>query len=149
MRTIEAIRRSAVAVHTDQTVAEAAAAMDASGVGALCVIDGDRLVGIVTDRDLTRRALARKLPADARVDSVMTTPVLSIDADADLRDAFPLLRANAVRRLPVVRDGERLVGMITADDLLVDLVADLGDLVRPVAAEVLFGHHDSAVPTVA
>lgn len=145
MRTIDTLRRSAVAVTPDQTVRYAAQLMEQAGVGSLAVVEGERLVGIVTDRDLVRRALARDLPADARVDGVMTAPVVTIDADADLHAAFALFRSNAVRRLAVVR-GARFLGMITIDDLLIDLAADLTDLARPVTAEVLFGHHDSPVP---
>jgi CBS domain-containing protein len=119
--------------------------MERSGVGALAVIDGERLVGIVTDRDLVRRALAEDLPTDSRVDGVMSEPVVTIDADSDLHEAFGLFRVNAVRRLAVVRDGH-FVGMVTVDDLLIDLAGDLADLSRPVTAEVVFGHHDSRVP---
>jgi CBS domain-containing protein len=145
MRTIDAVRRSAVGVHPAQTIHDAATLMDQAGVGALAVVDGDELVGIVTDRDLVRRGLARGLTPEARVDGLMSAPVVTISADADLHDAFALFRAHAVRRLAVVRDG-RFTGMVTVDDLLMDLAADLSDLARPVAAEVLFGHHDSPVP---
>jgi CBS domain-containing protein len=75
----------------------------------------------------------------------MSAPVVTIDADADLHDAFGLFRKNAVRRLAVVRD-DRFVGMLSIDDLLIDLAADLSDLARPVTAEVIFGHHDSPLP---
>jgi CBS domain-containing protein len=119
--------------------------MEQAGVGSLAVVDGDELVGIVTDRDLVRRGLARDLAGDARVDGVMTSPVMTISADADLHAAFALFRSHAVRRLAVVQ-GTRFVGMVTIDDLLVDLAADLADLARPVTAEVLFSHHDSPVP---
>ena len=117
MRTIERLRRSAVGISPERTVHDAASVMDHAGVGALGVVDGDRLIGIVTDRDLVRRALSRNYPLDARVDGVMTSPVVTIDADADLHDAFALLRTHGVRRLGVVRGGE-FVGMITVDDLL-------------------------------
>ena len=145
MRLIDAVRRSGVGLRPDQTIREAAVVMEQAGVGSLAVIDGDELVGIVTDRDLVRRGLARDLSPDARVDGVMTSPVVTISAEADLHDAFALFRTHAVRRLAVVRDG-RFQGMITVDDLLVDVAADLSDLARPVAAEVLFSHHDSPVP---
>jgi CBS domain-containing protein len=145
MRTMDAVRRSGVGIAPERTIGEAAALMDQAGVGALAVLDHDRLVGLVTDRDLVRRGLARGLPADARVDGVMTAPVVTIDADADLHDAFGLFRTHALRRLAVVRDGA-FVGMITIDDLLIDVAADLADLARPVTAEVLFTHRDSAVP---
>jgi CBS domain-containing protein len=146
MKTIDTVRRSGFEIRPEQTVREAAESMERAGIGSLAVVDGDgRLVGIVTDRDLVRRVMARGQDADIRVDAVMTSPVVTIEADADLHDAFALFRANAVRRLAVVRDG-RFVGMVTVDDLLIDLAADLSDLARPVTAEVLFAHHDSQVP---
>jgi CBS domain-containing protein len=109
--------------------------MDQSGVGSLAVIDDGRLVGIVTDRDLVRRGLAQDLALTTPVEKVMSTPVVTIGAEADLHSAFRLFRTHAVRRLAVV-DFDDFVGMITVDDLLVDLAADLFDLARPVAAEV-------------
>lgn len=145
MRAIDEVRRSGVAVGPARTLHEAAAVMDQAGVGALAVVDDDRLVGIVTDRDLVRRGLARGLPPDARVDAVMTTPVVSIDAADDLHAAFELFRRHAVRRLVVVRDGA-FVGTITVDDLLIDLARDLGDLAHPVAAEVGSPQRDPLVP---
>jgi CBS domain-containing protein len=145
MRTTDGVRRSGIGIGPERTVREAAEVMEQTGVGALAIIDGERLVGIVTDRDLVRRALARGLPADSRVDGVMTAPVVTIDADADLHDAYAQFRTNAVRRLAVVR-GAHFVGMLSIDDLLIDLAADLADLARPVTAEVLFAHRDSAVP---
>jgi CBS domain-containing protein len=145
MRTIDAVRRSAVAVAPADTVQHAATIMDQAGVGALAVVDGPQLVGIVTDRDLVRRGLAAGLPGDARIDGVMTAPVVTIDADADVHEAFAAFRTHGIRRLAIQRDGS-FAGMITIDDLLVDIAADLADLARPVTAELLFPHRDPAVP---
>jgi CBS domain-containing protein len=145
MRTIDAVRRSGIGIGPERTIHAAAAVMEHSGVGSLAVIDGTQLLGIVTDRDLVRRALACGMPSDARVDGVMSSPVVTIAADADLHDAFALFRAHALRRLAVVRDG-RFVGMITVDDLLVDLAADLADLAEPVRSEIISAHHDAALP---
>jgi CBS domain-containing protein len=121
--------------------------MERSGVGSLAVIDGARLLGIVTDRDLVRRALAAGVSPDSRIDGVMTSPVVTIPFDADLRDAFPLFRTHGVRRLAVVQDDGQFAGMITIDDLLIDLAADLADLARPVSAEVIFGDHIASAST--
>jgi signal-transduction protein with cAMP-binding, CBS, and nucleotidyltransferase domain len=134
-----------VGISPGQTIRDAARAMEHAGIGSLAVIEDGELVGIVTDRDLVRRGIACDRPADSRVDSVMTSPVVTIDADADLHTAFAIFRNNAVRRLAVVRDGEFL-GTVTVDDLLVYLAADFADLVRPVTAELLFAHHDNPVP---
>jgi CBS domain-containing protein len=145
MQITEAIRRTGVTIGAERTVREAAELMEESGVGALVVLDDGQIAGIVTDRDLVRRVVARGVPADARVDSAMSTPVVTIAADADLHMAFGLFREHAIRRLAVVRDGE-LVGVLSADDLLIDLSADLADLVRPITAETVFGQRDSDVP---
>lgn len=147
MRTIDGVRRSAVGVRTDQTIREAALLMEQAGVGALAVLEEGRLVGIVTDRDLVRRAMARGMDPGARVDGVMTEPVLTVDADSELHDTFAVFREHAVRRLAVMRNGQ-LVGMLSIDDLLMDVAADLSDLARPVTAEVLFAHRESPVPAV-
>lgn len=145
MRIIDAVRRSGLGIAPDQTITEAAQLMDTAGVGSLAVVDNHEPVGIVTDRDLVRRAMAKGLAPDARVDAVMSMPVVTIDAEADMHGAFALFRRHALRRLAIVRDGQ-FVGMITIDDLLIDLAADLADLARPVTAEVLFSHRDSPTP---
>lgn len=145
MRAIEGIRRAGVSIGPDGTMRDAAELMERSGVGALAVLDGDHLVGIVTDRDLVRRGLARRLDPESRVDSLMTSPAVTIEADADLRTAYAIFRENAVRRLAVTERG-RFVGMLAIDDLLINLSADLADLVRPVTAETIYGHRDSPVP---
>ena len=72
------MRRSGVGIGPGRTVREPPRSWSRRG-GVRAVIDGTRLVGIVTDRDLVRRALAPGLAPDARVDSVMTTPVTTID----------------------------------------------------------------------
>ncbi len=149
MEAREAMRKELVAIAPDAPVHEAATLMDRHAVGALVVMEEERLLGIVTDRDLVVRGVARQLPVDARVDSVMTPDPIVLDAHADLRAALPIFRTHAFRRLPLV-DGDRVVGLLTVDDLLVDLIADLGDVVRPVTGEVIFGHpdlHQAPVPT--
>jgi len=145
MRAVELIRRSGVAVAPDRTMRDAAEVMERSGVGALAVLDGDHLVGIVTDRDLVRRGLARGLDPDVRVDALMSSPVVTVDAAADVHSAFAIFRTNAVRRLVVTERG-RFAGVLAIDDLLINLSADLTDLVRPVTAETIIGHRDTPVP---
>ena len=125
MRTIDATRRSTVGIESDRSITVAAQLMEQAGVGALAVLDGEAIVGIVTDRDLVRRAMARELPPDARVDAVMSTPVVVVEADADVRDAIATFGAHPLRRLPVVRDG-RFVGMFTVDDALIAIVPRSG-----------------------
>lgn len=147
MKTRELVAKEPVAVQGGMTLREAAALMESANVGALLVMDGVRLVGIATDRDIVVRAVAGAYPPDARIDSVMSTDVVSVDADADVHQAYRILGTHAVRRLPVL-DGDRVVGMITVDDLLVGLATDLERLVHPVIGELVFGHHPAPVPAV-
>lgn len=139
MRAVDAIRKPPVTIAPEASIAEAARLMDRHVVGALIVTDGDHPVGVVTDRDITVRAVARDVPADARVDAVMSHGVVALDAEADLRQALPIFHSHAIRRLPLIENGH-IVGMITTDDLLVDLIADLGDLVRPITGQIVFGY---------
>ena len=140
--------RGVVTIGVAETIGDAARRMEEHGVGALVVVDGDHLAGIVTDRDLVVRGLARGLPADARVDAVMTTDVVALDIRAEALAALDVMRRHDVRRIPVV-DGARPVGMLTADDLLVDLIHDLATVVQPVTSQVVLPQHPAALPVVA
>ena len=147
MKAIDAVRRPCVTVAPDTTIGRVAELMDAGAVGTVVVVGDDTVIGIVTDRDLVCRGLARRVGRDARVDSVMSTPVVAVEADSDLHDLYRLFREHAIRRV-VVTEGPTPAGVVSLDDLVMNLVSDLGDLVRPVTAEVLFGQHDAAVPAV-
>jgi signal-transduction protein with cAMP-binding, CBS, and nucleotidyltransferase domain len=92
-----------------------------------------------------RRGVAQDLPVDSRVDAVMSTPVLTVDADVDLHDAFTVFQLHRVRRLAVMFNG-RFIGILSLDDLLVDAATDLVALVSPLAAEIAAPHHDNGAP---
>jgi len=145
MQARDATRKSPVTISPEATVAEAATVMDREVVGALVVVDGDRPVGIVTDRDLVVRGVARRVPPDARVDSLMTTALVTLPADADIRRAVNLFHSQPFRRLPLVEDG-RVVGMLTADDLVIDMVTALGSAIRPIFGQVVFGTPEPEAP---
>jgi CBS domain-containing protein len=148
MKVYESIRRSAVAVEVDRPVAEVARVMEQAAVGSVVVLDGGTPVGIVTDRDLVRRWLAHRLEPEARIDAIMSTPLVTIPADADVRDVYRLFDAHAVRRIAAVDPDGSLVGVLSVDDVLMNLVADLTAVVKPVTAEVLFGQRDAGLPAV-
>jgi CBS domain-containing protein len=145
MRAIDAIRRPPQTIQADRTVTDAAVLMDRLAVGALVVVDRDRPVGIVTDRDLVVRGMSRRCAPNARIDSVMSTDVVTMDAHADLRDATGVFASHAFRRLPLL-DGDLLVGMLTVDDLIVNATADLAELTRPVTGQVIFAHPEASLP---
>jgi CBS domain-containing protein len=154
MKVRDAKAKSPVQINADATVADAAQLMDRFGVGAVVVVDPGtgQPVGIVTDRDLVVRGVARRVPADARVDSMMSTDIVTIDGDDDIREAYKLFAAHPFRRLPVV-SGEDFVGMLTVDDLLVYLACilesatgELSELVRAVGVQLSSAHPEPVSP---
>lgn len=141
--------RHPVTIACDATIAAAAQLLADRGVGALVVTDHDRPVGIVTDRDLVTRALAKGVPTDARVDSCMTANLLALDADAEFDDLVHTFGHHAVRRVAVV-DHDRVVGVVSLDDVLVHLAGGLGDVTKVLAAQIMFPHayDEPSVPAV-
>lgn len=147
MRVSELFRKPPVTLPAGATLSDAAALMDEEVVGAIVVVDDDgRPVGIVTDRDIVLRAVAKRLPPDARLDAVMTTDLVTLPADADVTVAVSVFEERDFRRLPLVDVDDRVVGMITVDDLVVHEVAAFSRLLRPVVGQVLFGHPEPKVP---
>ncbi|MCF3180087.1 CBS domain-containing protein [Streptomyces polychromogenes] len=126
----------AVSVTPTTTVGEAARRMAVHGVGCLAVTEGGALRGIVTDRDIAVRAVASGLDRDDPVLQVMTTPAVTVGVHDDIHTAYRTFRTSGVRRLPVL-DGHRVVGVLTVDDLLMDVFRRIADLLGPVAWSVL------------
>lgn len=148
MKVADLSARPAVTVGPGATLHDAAAEMDRCGVGCLVVVDDDRLVGVVTDRDLVVRGLAKGLAPDARVDAVMSMHVHAIDRHADIRDAIAAFHHHAVRRMPVV-DGDQVTGLVSLDDLIVTLAKVLGDVTHGLTAQLVFPHGGDEPPVPA
>jgi CBS domain-containing protein len=127
--------RRIMATTRSAPIAEAAAAMRRFQVGTLLVMeDADHSgqpIGIVTDRDLALHGFASESTA---VGSVMTPVVATIRQDADVHEALETMRAHGVRRLVVTRDGGAVCGILSVDDVVDGLSADLA-----AAAAVLKG----------
>jgi CBS domain-containing protein len=105
------------AVTPDTPVSEAAQLMEEEDVGSLPVLDGEELVGMVTDRDIVIRAVAKgKDPRGMPVRDVATREVVTVNADDSLGDALDLMAAHQVRRLPVVSEDRQLVGVLSQAD---------------------------------
>lgn len=148
MKVADLSARPAVTVAPDITIRQAALEMDRCGVGCLVVTDHDRLVGIVTDRDLVVRGIAKGLEPDARVDAVMSMHVHAIDRHADIRDAVAAFHHHAVRRMPVV-DHDQVTGLVSLDDLVVTLAKVLGDVTHGLTAQLVFPHGADEPPVPA
>jgi CBS domain-containing protein len=101
----------------DQTIREAASLMADIDVGSLPVGDNDRLVGMITDRDIVIRAVAQGKSADTKVAEVMSKEILyCLDTD-EIDDVARNMGKAQVRRLPVVNSDKRLVGIVSLGDL--------------------------------
>ncbi len=102
----------------DHTVLDAVLQMNEHKVGALVVVKRDRIVGIFTERDVLRRVVTQKRPAEQmRVEEVMTAPVRCAPASMELDEASRLMRDHRIRHLPVCDDQGKLVGLISIGDL--------------------------------
>ena len=107
------------AVTAQMTVREAARLMDEEDVGSLPVVDeGERLIGIVTDRDVAVRVVGRGLDSDKTVvGDVASQDVVALTPDHDLDDALRLMAQQQVRRVPIVQRENQLVGILAQADV--------------------------------
>ena len=129
MRVADVMSRHVEFIEADAPVQEAAVLMGELDVGALPVGAPERLEGVLTDRDILYRVVARGLDCAAvRVRDVLTTPVLSCRAEDNVRDAMDLMAAHHIRRLPVRDAAGRVVGWVTLADLSRRLLLDSGSL---------------------
>lgn len=127
----DAMSRDVRTVSPETTIKEAARIMADADIGALPVAAGDRLAGMVTDRDIAVRAIAIGKGPECTVGEVMTHDVLYCHEDEDLGLIAQNLAENQVRRLPVVDVDKRLVGIIS--------LADIADARADEAGEALEG----------
>jgi len=108
-----------ITVGEDDTVDKVAKLMDQHRIGSVVVVkDADEPVGVITERDIVRKVVAKdKLPSEIRAKEVMSTPLIVIDADEDVREAARKMAKFDIRRLIVMHKG-RMVGIVSARDLL-------------------------------
>ena len=120
MQLKDVMTRDVVVIGPDATLEDAAGRMDALDVGPLPVCENNRLVGMITDRDITVRSTAMgEDPKKAHVRDAMTRDVLCCHEDDDVREATRLMESKQVRRIPVLNREEQLVGIVSLGDLAV------------------------------
>ena len=117
MRVSEVMTREVQMANPEQPICDAARLMAEIDAGALPVSDGERLVGMITDRDIAVRAVAQQKPPTTRVRDVMSEEVLYCFDDQELDDVAQNMGDIKVRRLPVVNRDKRLVGILSLGDL--------------------------------
>lgn len=109
-------------VHPNDTVFSALQQLAQHEVGALVVMEGDQLVGVISERDYTRKvALLSKNSKETPVHSIMTRQVLTVTPETGTRHCMALMREKKIRHLPVVH-GSQVVGMISIRDIMDDLL---------------------------
>lgn len=125
----EICTKPVVTVGPEATIKEAARLMRTKNVGAVVVVNRNKPVGIVTDRDIAMAAVADGHdPTSATVQDVMRTNPTVIREDQGVFDAVKMLGARGVRRLPVVDRGGKLTGIVALDDLLILLGNEMGQV---------------------
>lgn len=117
MKVRDVMSRDVKTIPAHGTLHEVALLMKRHDIGSVPVAEDDRLIGMVTDRDLVVRALAEQLPPDTDVRSVMTDKVMYCFDDQDLSDAVRNMAELEVRRLPVVDRDKRLVGVLALSNV--------------------------------
>jgi CBS domain-containing protein len=121
MQLRDVMTRKVTVVPPEATVQDAARKMEQLDIGPLPVCDGERLVGMITDRDIIVRAVAqRRDPATTAVHEVMTPEVAYCFEDQDVAEARRLMAERQLRRLPVLNRNKWLVGIVALGDLAVD-----------------------------
>jgi CBS domain-containing protein len=111
--------RRVISTNARATVQEACELMVKEGVGAVVVLEGDKLVGIISERDIVRRVVAaHRDPGTTAVADVMTAKVQTVTADVSSQTALELMHNGAFRHLPLVDGAGAVIGMLSIRDLL-------------------------------
>jgi CBS domain-containing protein len=119
-RLVRELMAEPVTLPGDATLTEAARLMRDADIGDVIVADGERPLGVVTDRDIVVRGIAEEhAPSDTTVADVCTRDLVTVSPDDPVEQAVRLMRQVAVRRLAVV-DGDRLVGVISLGDVAIE-----------------------------
>ena len=117
MKISEVMTRNVKTVTLDTTAQEAAGFMLSEDAGSMPVSEGDRLIGMVTDRDIAVRGVAKGRGPETPVRELMTDQVICVREDDDVDDVASKMSETQVRRLPVVDENDRLCGIVSLGDL--------------------------------
>jgi CBS domain-containing protein len=110
-------------VTPEMTVHDAVAMMDEKNVGALLVMEGDKLVGMLSERDYTRKVMLRgKKSADTKVSEIMSSKLSVTHPNEGVEECLRLMTDNRIRHLPVL-DGEKVIGVISIGDLVKHVIS--------------------------
>ncbi len=138
----EVMNRRLTTIGTEATVARAAKAMCHDQVGSVIILDHNRPTGIVTEEDIACKVAAKDLkPSAVHVSEIMSTPLITVSADKTVGDAAKMMVKHKVRRLPIIDENSKVIGIVTVRDLLAvsneqnDLLMDLIEINREETVE--------------
>ncbi len=117
MKVSDVMTRDVKTVRPDQTAREAASFMVSEDAGSMPVSDGDQLIGMITDRDIAVRGIARGYGPDTPIRELMTDDVVCAREDEDVEEVAAKMSSAQVRRMPVVDSNHRLCGIVSLGDL--------------------------------
>ena len=117
MKLSEVMTRDVRTVRPEQRVQDAASFMLSADTGSIPVTDGDRLIGMITDRDIAVRGIAKGYGPETQVRELMTDDIICAREDDDVEDVASRMSEAQVRRLPVIDRQERLCGIVSLGDL--------------------------------
>jgi len=131
----DAMTSNPCSIDADKPVAHAAKMMKEEDVGFAPIVQGNRIIGTVTDRDIAIKVVAEgKDPQATKVLEIANTDVVTVEPEQDLDDALKLMAQHQVRRLPVVEDGGRVVGVLAQADVAQEAKAKkTGELVEDIS----------------
>jgi CBS domain-containing protein len=124
MKVSEVMTRDVQTVRPDQPVQQAASFMLSTDSGSIPVTDGDKLIGMITDRDIAVRGVAKGHGPDTPVRELMTDDVICVRDEDDVNDVASKMSEAQVRRLPVIDHDQRLCGIVSLGDLSRDADED-------------------------
>lgn len=109
--------KDVVSIDVNNSIFDAAELMSSNQLGCLVIMDGELPVGIVTERDMVRRVVAKKLPLNVKISEIMSKSLITIDPNTSLKEAARVMSTNKIRRLPVLKKN-KLVGIVVASDFV-------------------------------
>ena len=127
MKVSEVMTRDVATVRPDQPVQDAASFMLRADAGSIPVIEGDRLLGMITDRDIAVRGIAKGYGPETPVRDLMTNDLVCARIDEDVEEVANRMSEAQVRRLPVVDEQERLCGIVSLGDLAREGASDTAE----------------------
>jgi len=117
MKVSEVMTRDVQTVRPDEPVQQAASFMLSADAGSIPVTDGERLIGMITDRDIAVRGVAKGYGPETPVRELMTDDIVAARTDDDIQEVASRMSQAQVRRLPVIDENERLCGIVSLGDL--------------------------------